>query len=164
MMTLKIHQAAGIAVVAWFLLFYGLFRLCVEFFRDSESMIYGGSAWAKLAEPADVGWPRLYFLWHAAAEDRPSRTVNALMRKIHALIQAQGPLTVAQYMATALGDPEHGYYMRRRSLRAATSSLAPEVSQMFGELIGLFFVQAWEDRGSAEEIQRLVELGPGAER
>ena len=85
--------------------------------------------------------------------------VNALKRKIIALIEAQGPLTVAQYMAIALGDPEHGYYMRRDPLgRDFTTS--PEISQIFGELIGLFFVQAWEDRGRPARFN-FVELGPG---
>ena len=85
--------------------------------------------------------------------------VNALKRKILALIEAQGPLTVAQYMAIALGDPEHGYYMRRDPL-GRDFITAPEVSQIFGELIGLFFVQAWEDRQRPKNFQ-VVELGPG---
>lgn len=85
--------------------------------------------------------------------------VNALKRKILALIEAQGPLTVAQYMAVALGDPEHGYYMRRDPL-GRDFITAPEVSQIFGELIGLFFLQMWEDRGQPKNFQ-FVELGPG---
>ena len=85
--------------------------------------------------------------------------VNALKRKILKLIEAQGPLTVAQYMAIALGDPEHGYYMRRDPL-GRDFITAPEVSQIFGELIGLFFLQAWEDRGRPKNFH-LVELGPG---
>jgi NADH dehydrogenase [ubiquinone] 1 alpha subcomplex assembly factor 7 len=93
------------------------------------------------------------------AETGQSGVVNALKRKILALIEAQGPLTVAQYMALALSDPEHGYYMRRDPL-GRDFITAPEVSQIFGELIGLFFVQAWEDRGRPRTFQ-LVELGPG---
>ena len=85
--------------------------------------------------------------------------MNALKRKILALIEAQGPLTVAQYMAIALGDPEYGYYMRRDPL-GRDFITAPEISQVFGELIGLFFVQAWDDRGRPGKFQ-LVELGPG---
>ena len=85
--------------------------------------------------------------------------VNALKRKILKLIEAQGPLTVAQYMAFALGDPEHGYYMGSDPL-GRDFITAPEVSQIFGELIGLFFLQAWEDRGRPKNVQ-LVELGPG---
>jgi SAM-dependent MidA family methyltransferase len=85
--------------------------------------------------------------------------VNALKRKILALIEAHGPLTVAQYMAIALGDPEHGYYMRRDPL-GRDFITAPEVSQIFGELIGVFFLHVWEDRGRPKNIL-LVELGPG---
>jgi NADH dehydrogenase [ubiquinone] 1 alpha subcomplex assembly factor 7 len=85
--------------------------------------------------------------------------VNALKRKILALIDAQGPLTVAQYMAIALSDPAHGYYMRCDPL-GRDFITAPEVSQMFGELIGLWFVQVWEDRGRPKPFT-LVELGPG---
>ena len=85
--------------------------------------------------------------------------MNALKRKLLDLIEAQGPLTVAQYMAIALGDPQHGYYMRRDPL-GRDFITAPEVSQIFGELIGLFFVQAWEDRWRPNTFQ-FVELGPG---
>jgi NADH dehydrogenase [ubiquinone] 1 alpha subcomplex assembly factor 7 len=62
-------------------------------------------------------------------------------------------------MAIALGDPEHGYYMRGDPF-GRDFITAPEVSQIFGELIGLFFVQAWEDRDRPERFN-LVELGPG---
>jgi len=85
--------------------------------------------------------------------------VNALKRKLLDLIEAQGPLTVVQYMAIAFGDPEHGYYMRRDPL-GRDFITAPEVSQIFGELIGLFFVQVWEDRRRPGKFQ-FVELGPG---
>ena len=85
--------------------------------------------------------------------------MNALKRKILDLIQAQGPLTVAQYMAAALSDPEHGYYMHRDPL-GRDFITAPEISQIFGEMIGLFFLQVWEDRGRPKPFD-LVELGPG---
>jgi NADH dehydrogenase [ubiquinone] 1 alpha subcomplex assembly factor 7 len=62
-------------------------------------------------------------------------------------------------MALALGDPQHGYYIRRDPL-GRDFITAPEVSQIFGELIGLFFLQVWEDRGRPKNVQ-LVELGPG---
>jgi len=94
-----------------------------------------------------------------AAETGQSGPVNALKRKILTLIEAQGPLTLAQYMAIALSDPEHGYYMRRDPL-GRDFITAPEISQVFGELVGLFFVQAWEDRGRPTLFE-LVELGPG---
>jgi NADH dehydrogenase [ubiquinone] 1 alpha subcomplex assembly factor 7 len=85
--------------------------------------------------------------------------VNRLKEKLLRLIHAQGPISIAQYMAMALTDPEDGYYIKRDPL-GRDFITAPEVSQIFGELIGLFFVQAWEDRGRPDKF-RLVELGPG---
>ena len=85
--------------------------------------------------------------------------MTPLKEKILRLIGAHGPISVAQYMQIALTDPEQGYYMRRDPL-GRDFVTAPEVSQLFGEMIGLFFVQAWEDRGRPGKVQ-LVELGPG---
>lgn len=87
--------------------------------------------------------------------------MNALKEKLFKLIAVQGPVTLGQYMQFALSEPEHGYYMRADPLgRAGDFITAPEVSQMFGELIGLFFVQAWRDRKSPAPFI-LAELGPG---
>ncbi len=87
--------------------------------------------------------------------------MNALGQRIAALIAAEGPLTIAQYMTLALHDPEGGYYATRDPFGAGGDFVtAPEISQMFGELIGLFLVQAWEDRGAPAPFH-LVELGPG---
>jgi NADH dehydrogenase [ubiquinone] 1 alpha subcomplex assembly factor 7 len=85
--------------------------------------------------------------------------VTPLKEKILRLIREQGPITLAHYMQMALLDPEHGYYMKRDPL-GRDFITAPEISQMFGELIGLLFTQAWEDRGRPQHFH-LVELGPG---
>jgi NADH dehydrogenase [ubiquinone] 1 alpha subcomplex assembly factor 7 len=74
---------------------------------------------------------------------------------------AQGPISIADYMSLVLGHPEHGYYMQRDPLGAAGDFVtAPEVSQMFGELIGLWCAHVWGLLGRPTPI-RLVELGPG---
>jgi len=84
-----------------------------------------------------------------------------LSDRIARLIAAQGPLSVAQFMAMALYDPQDGYYATRDPLGAGGDFItAPEVSQMFGELLGLWIVQAWRDQGRPSPA-RLVELGPG---
>ncbi|EKE74817.1 class I SAM-dependent methyltransferase [Oceanibaculum indicum] len=76
-------------------------------------------------------------------------------------IAANGPITVADYMAEALGHPVHGYYRSRDPLGAAGDfTTAPEISQMFGELIGLWAAVVWQQMGSPDPV-RLVELGPG---
>ncbi|MEP3638404.1 MAG: SAM-dependent methyltransferase [Paracoccaceae bacterium] len=76
-------------------------------------------------------------------------------------IDANGPITVATYMHECLLNPDYGYYATRRPIGASGDFVtAPEISQMFGELIGLSLAQAWLDRGSPSPFA-LVELGPG---
>ena len=69
MTTLQIHKRPG-SVIAWFLLFYGLFRFAVEFFRDSESMIYGWFSMGQLLS-LPMWAAAAYFLWYAA--QRPAK-------------------------------------------------------------------------------------------
>ncbi|WP_425091274.1 class I SAM-dependent methyltransferase [Tropicimonas sp. S265A] len=78
-----------------------------------------------------------------------------------ARIAATGPITVADYMAECLLHPEHGYYTTRPPFGTEGDFItAPEISQMFGELIGLALGQAWMDQnGPAGAI--LAEVGPG---
>jgi NADH dehydrogenase [ubiquinone] 1 alpha subcomplex assembly factor 7 len=87
--------------------------------------------------------------------------VSDLKSRIARLIAAEGPISVAQYMTLALHDPAGGYYAARDPFGARGDFItAPEVSQMFGELIGLWLVQCWREQG-APSPARLVELGPG---
>ncbi|MDA0229142.1 MAG: SAM-dependent methyltransferase [Proteobacteria bacterium] len=68
---------------------------------------------------------------------------------------------MSRYMEICLSDPEHGYYRRREPIGAAGDFItAPEVSQMFGELIGLWCAVTWRQMGAPSRIN-LVELGPG---
>jgi len=76
-------------------------------------------------------------------------------------IAATGPLTLADFMAEALGHPEFGYYMVREPFGAQGDFItAPEISQMFGELCGLWLADQWDRMGRPSPV-RLVELGPG---
>lgn len=76
-------------------------------------------------------------------------------------IAARGPMTVARFMELALGHPEYGYYRTRDPLgRGGDFITAPEVSQMFGELIGLWAAVVWEQMGRPAPFI-LAELGPG---
>jgi SAM-dependent MidA family methyltransferase len=77
------------------------------------------------------------------------------------MIQSSGPMPVWRYMELCLTHPEHGYYVARDPLgREGDFITAPEVSQMFGELIGLWSASVWRAAGSPSEF-RLIELGPG---
>jgi len=86
---------------------------------------------------------------------------SPLEAEIRRRIAVAGPMPVSEYMALCLGHPEHGYYMTRDPLGARGDFItAPEVSQMFGELIGLWVAAVWTQMGSPENV-RLIELGPG---
>lgn len=76
-------------------------------------------------------------------------------------IISSGPLSVAEYMEQALTHPEHGYYMRQDPFGVNGDFItAPEISQMFGELLGLWAGVSWIMAGSPSSVN-LVELGPG---
>jgi NADH dehydrogenase [ubiquinone] 1 alpha subcomplex assembly factor 7 len=77
------------------------------------------------------------------------------------MIAADGPMPLDRYMTLCLSHPEHGYYMTRDPLGVAGDfTTSPEISQVFGELIGVWVAQAWQQLGSPRTFA-LVELGPG---
>ncbi len=87
--------------------------------------------------------------------------MSPLETEIRRRIAAAGPMPVADYMALCLADPAHGYYVTRDPLGAKGDfTTAPEVSQMFGELIGLWVVAVWRQIGMPQPLH-LIELGPG---
>jgi SAM-dependent MidA family methyltransferase len=84
-----------------------------------------------------------------------------LSQKIKALVRATGPIGISDYFAMCLADPEHGYYRTREPFGSTGDFItAPEISQLFGEMIGIFLVHAWQRHGSPATV-RLVEAGPG---
>lgn len=75
-------------------------------------------------------------------------------------IAASGPISIADYMGLALGHPEHGYYIKRDPFGTRGDFItAPEISQIFGEMIGVWCAQTWMQMGGGPIS--LVELGPG---
>ncbi|MGV6812149.1 MAG: class I SAM-dependent methyltransferase [Brevirhabdus sp.] len=87
--------------------------------------------------------------------------MSALGEKLARHIRQSGPISLADYMHACLLDPEHGYYATRDPLGTAGDFItAPEISQMFGELVGLSLAQSWLDQGAPDTFA-LVELGPG---
>ncbi len=87
--------------------------------------------------------------------------LNPLATEIAAMIAQDGPMSVERYMGLCLSHPVHGYYMTRDPLGADGDFVtSPEISQMFGELLGLWSAETWRLIGAAQPA-RLVELGPG---
>lgn len=87
--------------------------------------------------------------------------MNALADKLRRLISTVGPIPIADYMNLVLSDPEHGYYTTRTTIGIEGDFItAPEISQMFGELIGIWCVAAYEALGRPKRFL-LAELGPG---
>jgi NADH dehydrogenase [ubiquinone] 1 alpha subcomplex assembly factor 7 len=86
---------------------------------------------------------------------------SPLQSEIRKLIKSSGPMPVWRYMELCLTHPRHGYYVSRDPLgRDGDFTTAPEVSQMFGELLGLWAASVWKAIGSPP-LLRLIELGPG---
>ncbi len=86
---------------------------------------------------------------------------SPLQTELKKLIKSSGPMPVWRYMELCLTHPTHGYYISRDPLgREGDFTTAPEVSQMFGELLGLWAASVWKAIGSPP-LLRLVELGPG---
>ncbi len=87
--------------------------------------------------------------------------MTPLGERIARRIASQGPITLADFMAQVLTDPQHGYYMSGDPFgRRGDFTTAPEISQMFGELIGLWCVDTWQHMDAPASFL-LVELGPG---
>ncbi len=87
--------------------------------------------------------------------------MTPLAQVLAARIRAHGPMSLADYMAECLLHPQHGYYTTQNPFGTAGDFItAPEISQMFGELLGLCLAQAWVDQGAPDPFT-LAELGPG---
>jgi NADH dehydrogenase [ubiquinone] 1 alpha subcomplex assembly factor 7 len=87
--------------------------------------------------------------------------MTPLQKIIARMISEDGPMPLDRYMTLCLSHPEHGYYMTRDPLGAAGDfTTSPEISQVFGELIGVWVAQVWQQIGSPRKFA-LVELGPG---
>ncbi|MDX6750786.1 SAM-dependent methyltransferase [Geminicoccaceae bacterium 1502E] len=87
--------------------------------------------------------------------------MTAIGRLLHDLIDTGGPVDLACFMGLALGHPRHGYYATRDPLgQKGDFTTAPEISQLFGELIGLWCAQCWIDLKRPARLH-LAEFGPG---
>ena len=98
---------------------------------------------------------------NSAPYDPAARRDTPLALKLKERIAREGPISVSEYMRACLQDPEYGYYVKQPAIGAKGDFItAPEISQTFGELIGLWCAVVWQQMGSPEKFN-LVELGPG---
>jgi SAM-dependent MidA family methyltransferase len=90
-----------------------------------------------------------------------SQRMTPLGERIVRLIETEGPIDVARYMALCLFDPDHGYYTTREPFGVSGDfTTAPEISQMFGELVGIWLGLAWDAAGRPQHPV-VAEIGPG---
>ncbi|XP_008300665.1 protein arginine methyltransferase NDUFAF7, mitochondrial [Stegastes partitus] len=99
------------------------------------------------------------FLCSSPPDERKSQP--SLLRHLTSKLKATGPITVAEYMREVLTNPVAGYYVRNNMLGPDGDFItSPEISQIFGELLGVWIISEWMGAGRPKQLQ-LVELGPG---
>jgi NADH dehydrogenase [ubiquinone] 1 alpha subcomplex assembly factor 7 len=91
-----------------------------------------------------------------------STPMSPLMKHLTMMIKIGGPITVATFMRECLTNPVYGYYMQKPEVIGPLGDFttSPEISQIFGELLGLWCVRMWENLGSPKKLN-LIEFGPG---
>ena len=154
--------------IGLFAIVYALARSFCEFFREPDPQL--GFLWGGLTMGMLLSIPLflagIAFVWHAMRHP-PLRSrgcmsePSALEKEIRRLIAVSGPMPIARYMSLCLTHPQHGYYVTRDPFGAGGDfTTAPEVSQIFGELLGLWALSVWRMMDEPAAIN-LIELGPG---
>jgi len=83
------------------------------------------------------------------------------MKKIKQIIEKEGSITIARFMETAMYNSECGYYIHSSPIgKDGDFITAPEISQLFGEMVGIYYANKWINMGQPKKFN-LVELGPG---
>ncbi len=90
-----------------------------------------------------------------------NQTITTLQEQLKAYIHSNGPISVRAFMEACLYDPMHGYYRKGNPIGSDGDFItAPEISQMFGEILGVWAVSSWQAMGQPVPLQ-IIELGPG---
>ncbi|XP_060722254.1 protein arginine methyltransferase NDUFAF7, mitochondrial [Tachysurus vachellii] len=106
-------------------------------------------------------WTRMLSRSCSSSSSEKQSPRPSILRHLVSKIIATGPITVAEYMREVLTNPVSGYYVKNDMLGADGDFItSPEISQIFGELLGVWCVSEWMAAGKPKTFQ-LVELGPG---
>ncbi|KAJ1922267.1 hypothetical protein H4219_000129 [Mycoemilia scoparia] len=131
-----------------------------------KSMVVGGMG--SLTCLDDGGFMKRYM--HSTLPDQTGKGKKAdierepithLIANIKGIIKAKGPMPIADYMKLALTSPIDGYYTRGNVIgREGDFITSPEISQMFGEMMGIWYIMQWQAAGCPQRVS-FIELGPG---
>ncbi|KAK3912432.1 Protein arginine methyltransferase NDUFAF7, mitochondrial [Frankliniella fusca] len=93
---------------------------------------------------------------------QPQKNQMTLTEQLRARIEVRGPLSIADYMRAVLSSPSGGYYMHKDVLgRQGDFTTSPEISQLFGDMVGVWFVNELKKFYPPSQPLQIVELGPG---
>ncbi|AQK96327.1 midA [Zea mays] len=119
--------------------------------------ISNGDAGARLSISVDRSG-----LYNPTEHSHEPSSESELVKHIKSIIKFRsGPISIAEYMEEVLTNPQSGFYINRDVFGESGDFItSPEVSQMFGEMIGVWAMCLWEQMGKPAKVN-LIELGPG---
>ncbi|KAK2855860.1 hypothetical protein Q5P01_004595 [Channa striata] len=121
----------------------------------------GGVSAHAAGSAAAARWRAARTRLHCSSGPEQERPEPSVLRHLTSKIKATGPISVAEYMREVLTNPVTGYYVRNNMLGPSGDFItSPEISQIFGELLGVWIISEWMGAGRPKQLQ-LVELGPG---